>query len=213
MKPNLMKQFGSALLIHLLLFACFSQSYSAEPAPDKEKGTLRHLGIHYANFVKNGPAGPEGLDIELIRLFAESLGMRYELIETSWSTVFADLSEKGDLIANGMTILPYRQKLVTFSRSTFPTGVWLIAKADSEIQPISPSGDIQKDIETVKQEMRDHSVLSMKNTCLDSALYGLDQYGADIRVYWPACSRNCPRSQQYPLRYCQPAATVINAVA
>lgn len=172
------------LLFLLLIFFSYPlATFSAELTSNTEVQTLRHLGVNYANFVNSGTDGLTGLDVELIRRFAGYLGIQYEWVQTSWSTVLSDLPQKGDLIANGLTILPSREELVAFSTPTFPTGVWLIAKADSAIQPVSPSGDIRKDIEEVKRKMKDHSVLSMKNTCLDSTLYGLDQYGANISIF------------------------------
>ncbi|TKB24338.1 transporter substrate-binding domain-containing protein [Desulfopila sp. IMCC35006] len=167
----------------------------------RHDGVLRHLGIPYAHFVKPSPAGMTGLDVELMQLFATHLGVRYELVETSWREVFGDLTGdtlqshtggikiigktpvKGDIIANGLTILPERQKIVNYSLPTFPTGVWLVARADSSIKPITPTGSIDKDIAQVKKLLTGRSVLSMKNTCLDPDLYGLAQTGAEIRYH------------------------------
>jgi hypothetical protein len=33
---------------------------------------------------------------------------------------------RGDMIATGMTVLPWPQQVVAFSRPTFPTQIWLI---------------------------------------------------------------------------------------
>lgn len=167
----------------------------------RHQGVLRHLGVQYAHFVEETSAGMDGLDVELMQLFAKALNVRYELIETSWGEVFGDLTGdrpqsgndrlkvigktpiKGDIIANGLTILPERQKIVNYSIPTFPTGVWLVARADSSIKPITPTGSIDKDIDQVKKLLAGRSVLSMKNTCLDPDLYGLDQTGAMIRYH------------------------------
>lgn len=167
----------------ILLVVCFSSSIPVSSSIAAAPHALRHVGIDYANFVIPGPDGVKGLDVELIQLFAKHLGLAYEWVPASWSNVFASLPKKGDLIANGLTILPAREQLVVFSRPTFPTGVWLVAKADSHMKPILPSGDIIQDVERVKRTLKGHSVLSMKNTCLDSTLYGLDAYGAEIRTF------------------------------
>jgi len=163
-----------------------------------ETGVLRHLGIPYANFV-TVPEG--GLDVELVRLFAEHLGVRYEFVETSWKDVVADLTGKvvkprgdeveilgerpvrGDLVATGFTVLPWRKKVMDFSIPTFPTGVWLVARADSPIQPIRPRGDIEQDIVAVKTALRGRSVLALKDSCLAPELYGLDRSGAVVRLF------------------------------
>ena len=181
---------------------CVSGSASAGDLTEiRERGVLRHLGISYANFVRQTNEGVSGLDVELMQLFAQHLGVRYESVPTTWSKAFGDLTGKqirkegdlvteegetpvrGDLIANGLTILPWREKLVNFSIPTFPTGVWLIARADSPLTPIVPSGKIETDIENVRGLLKGSRVLTMKGTCLDPELYGLNTTGADIHFY------------------------------
>ncbi len=90
----------------------------------KQAGVLRHLGVPYANFVTGSG---DGLSVELMQGFANYLGVKYEFIPTDWTTAFGDLTGrnarrakdgsaelldkaeiKGDVIANGMTILPWR---------------------------------------------------------------------------------------------------------
>lgn len=176
-------------------------AFSGDLEEVRQRGVLRHLGITYANFVRETDQGMDGLDVELIQLFAEHLGVRYELVQTSWSEAFGDLTGdnvqpkddsvvvtgkvpvRGDVLANGLTILPWREKVVRFSIPTFPTGVWLVARADSPIKPIEPSGDIETDIDRVKRLLSGRSVLAMKGTCLDPELYNLDQAGTQIRLY------------------------------
>jgi ABC-type amino acid transport substrate-binding protein len=123
-------------------------------------------------------------------------------VETSWSSVFSDLigqkveptadggvkvsgqtEIRGDMIANGLTILPWREQVVSYSTPTFPTGVWLIARADSALKPIEPSGDIQTDIQQVKGLLSGRSVLTMSGTCLDPRLYDLRSTRANIRYH------------------------------
>jgi len=164
----------------------------------KERGVLRHIGIPYANFVTTDGYG---LDVELMILFAQHLGVKYQLVYTSWEDAFGDLTgervqasgnqftvlgkteNRGDLLANGLTILPWREKIVSFSTPTFPTGVWLLARADSPLKPIVPSGDIEKDIIHTKKMLAGKTVLSMKGTCLDPDLYALSQAGAKIILH------------------------------
>lgn len=161
-------------------------------------GKLRHLGIVYANFVTKDKSG---LDVDLMQLFAEYLGVKYEFVETTWSNVLPDLLGKavkpqgddvvigeetpikGDMIATGFTELEWRKKVVNYSEMTFPTGVWLIAQADSKLQPIVPSGDMNKDIEMVKEKLNEVSVLGMQNSCLDPSLYQLEETGARIQLF------------------------------
>lgn len=195
-----------AIFFNLLLtclFLLINTPVSADELDNiRERGVLRHLGIPYAHFVRNSDKGLDGLDVELMRMFAKYLGVNYEWVETSWSSLFGDLTGealnlstegrpvvtgkneiRGDIIANGLTVLDWRKQVVMYSTPTFPTGVWLIARASSPIKPIIPSGDVQIDIRNVKSLLAGHSVLAAKGTCLDPDLYDLVATKADIQLY------------------------------
>lgn len=171
----------------------------AQDLPDiKAKGMLRHLGVPYANFVSG--AG-DGLDVELMQMFARHIGVRYQYVKTDWLTLITDLTGieykliqnevkilgratvKGDVIANGLTQLDWRRQLIEFSTPTFPTQVWLVARADSPMQPINPSDDVQRDIAQVKQLLDRRAVLGVAGTCTDPNLYDLDAVGATSRLF------------------------------
>lgn len=164
----------------------------------RKAGVLRHLGIPYANFVTG--AG-DGLDVELMQGFARHLGVRYQFVATDWDRVFGDLTGrhakrgednhaqvldttpvKGDLVANGLTVLGWREEIVRFSTPTFPSGVWLMARADSPLAPIKPSGAMDRDVSLVKQHIKGRSVLALESTCLDPGLYRLGETGAEVRL-------------------------------
>ncbi len=167
----------------------------------RERGVLRHLGIPYAHFVRLEDGTLDGLDVEVMQRFAQYLGVAYQWVPTTWSEALGDLTGKivqpddneirvmgatpvkGDILANGLTILPWREKVVTFSIPTFPTGVWLVARADSTIAPIAPSGDFNQDIRRVRGLLKGHTILAMEGTCLDPSLYQLDETGVEIRLY------------------------------
>lgn len=185
-------------LISGLLLVAASLAYGADLAKIKERGVLRHLGIPYANFVTGSG---DGLDVEMVQRFAQHLGVKYVYVKTDWQDVIGDLSGKeviprgedveivgevpvkGDLIATGLTVLPWREKVVAYSLPTFPTQIWLLARADSSLRPIKPSGDPNKDVTAVKALLKGHNVMGMANTCLDPALYGLKEAGAEIRLF------------------------------
>jgi ABC-type amino acid transport substrate-binding protein len=161
----------------------------------KRRGVLRHLGIPYANFVTGSG---DGFDVELVRMFAARLGVRYEFVATDWRTALPDLTGRrvsagatdferapptvirGDVVATGLTILPWREDVAAFSSAIFPTQVWVIARAASKVQPIVPSGSIDKDIAAVKRLLDGRTLLAVENTCLDPTLYQLDRTGARI---------------------------------
>lgn len=162
------------------------------------RGVLRHVGVPYANFVTGSG---DGMDVELMQKFAEYLGVRYEFVQSTWAEVIGDLTGKkvkaagsdveiiadvpikGDVIANGFTVLPWREKIVDFSNAEFPTQVWLIARADSALNPIQPTGDITTDIVNTKMLMSGVSVFGMANTCLEPSLYKLDETGATVKLF------------------------------
>jgi ABC-type amino acid transport substrate-binding protein len=161
----------------------------------RKNGVLRHLGIPYANFVTG--AG-DGMDVELMRDFARYLGVRYEYVKADWDTVVEDLigkeimvsggnvevlgdrPVKGDLIANGFTVLPWREKVMDFSTPTFPSQIWLVARADSKVKPIHPSASVDEDIVRCKALLKNRRVLALKKTCLDPDLYNLSATGAEV---------------------------------
>lgn len=191
----------------LLLFACLIIFSAASQARDlseiQKEGVLRHIGVPYANFITLYQEGPHmikgGMDIELIQGFAKHIGVKYQFIPATWSTAFTKLTGQsasyvngelkrgeatqnlqGDIIANGVTILPWREQVVDFSTPYFPSAVWLIARADSSLQPIIPSGSTNEDIKKVKNKMDGRDVLAMKHTCLDPDLYNLSETKANV---------------------------------
>ncbi len=165
----------------------------------KARGVIRHLGVPYANFVSGNEPG--GLSIELMQLFAAHLGVRYEYVETTWKNIFSDLVGKkyevigdgvkllgetairGDIICAGLTFLPWREKLIAYSNPTFPTQVWLIAATGTTMTPVQPSGDVTLDIAATKKKLQGKTILGIKGTCIDPALYDIVTNGADIRYF------------------------------
>ncbi|SDE43378.1 transporter substrate-binding domain-containing protein [Desulfuromonas thiophila] len=198
---------------HVLLFAClatvllFSPGHCRTLDEIRQEGVLRHLGVPYANFVTGQG---DGLSVELIRRFAYSLGVRYEFVPTSWSNVISDLTGqqvkpdgdqaivgavvpvRGDLIANGLTVLPWRQQVLDFSDPIFPTQVWLVAGANSALQPIRPQNE-GVDIAATRRLLAGVNLLGKQNTCLDPALYPFARdnfrtvyFGGNLNELFPA---------------------------
>ncbi len=87
---------------------------------------------------------------------------------------------EGDMIASGMTVLPWRTHLVDFSDDYFPSAVWLISRSDSDLQPIQPSDSLEEDIGMVKTLLKGRDVLAMEYSCLDPKLYNLYATGANV---------------------------------
>ncbi len=168
----------------------------------RESGVLRHIGVPYANFVSYIEQGEiqtlTGFDVEIVKGFARSLGVRYEYVPAQWSNMIGKLSGQqvkyqdkrvvpvkntpieGDLIANGVTILDWRSEVVDFSQDYFPSGVWLVSRTDSKLSPIKPSGSIIDDIDAVKKLIDGRDVLALEHSCLDPSLYDLYDTGANV---------------------------------
>lgn len=194
-------------IILILFISLNSQlSYARDLAEIQAEGVLRHIGIPYANFItvykEKNKVIPGGLDVELMKGFAEYLGVKYEFIEANWSTAFTLLNGttalssnqqldskkfQGDVIANGATVLPWRMKIIDFSIDYFPSAVWLMARLDSDLIPITPTGSITQDIQLVKKLIKNHDVLALKKTCLDPDLY--DLYDSEANIILPKVER------------------------
>lgn len=156
-----------------------------------EKETLRHLGVPYANFVTGSG---DGLDVEIIQLFAKDLGVRYQFVSTTWETAIGDLTGKdmisggdvpiqGDILASGVTILEWRKQRMDFTVSTFLSQVWLIARADAPISPIIPGKNLGADILKVRSLIKGQEVMGVAHTCLDPNLYHLAREGAKVKHF------------------------------
>ncbi len=191
MKPSKLRFSLICILTGSLICLSVAVGRGMEIAEIKKRGVLLHLGVPYANFVTGSG---DGLDTELMQLFAQYLGVEYQYIKTSWVEAIPALTgEKsgdgresqivGDIIANGMTVLPKREKLVDFSIPTFPTQVWLVARSDSSLTPIQPTDSIEKDIQMVRGLLRGRELLGVRNTCLDPDLYNLEAAGARVRCF------------------------------
>jgi ABC-type amino acid transport substrate-binding protein len=173
----------------------------------KKDGVLRHLGIPYANFITGSG---DGMDVELMKLFAKHLGVKYEFVKTDWSEIFGDLTGKtvkpkgdnieiigsvpikGDVAANGITVLPWRQKIVDFSLATFPNQVWLVARANSPVKPIKSSNNINRDIASVKKIIAGQPLLGKASTCLEPSLYGLEKITDKISLFEGSLNEMAP---------------------
>lgn len=170
-------------------------------------GRLRHLGLPYANFITG--AG-DGLDVDLVKLFCQEIGVEYVYVETDWNRTYSDVTGlaftrkgnevtitgpaeiRGDMIAHGMTVLPWREQLVNFAEPMFPTQIWLIAPATSAMAPIAPTGTLSGDIARTFKLVNGISVLAKPNTCLDPKLYDLSGHGALVVNYEGSLNHMAP---------------------
>lgn len=191
-------------VVTMAVLVC-SSVQAADLAEIKARGELRHLGIRYANFVTG--AG-DGFDVELVQGFAKHIGVRYQLVYSDFYNVIRDLlgrdvvrkgasvsltgnfPVKGDMIATGFTVLPWREAVLLYSMPTFPSQVLLVAPAQSPLQPIKGSKDLAADIKKTKGLFGKKSLLVMERTCLDPSNYGLKGIGLDLRAYTKSTNLN-----------------------
>lgn len=183
--------FLKLLLVTGCLLAGTSPASAQDLADIRERGVIRHLGVPYARFITGHG---EGFDADLVKLFAKQIGVKYEYVATDWNNVIQDLIGydieykpatrttgkrpiRGDIIANGLTILPAREPLLDYSQPTFPSAVWLLARSDSKVKPIIPSGSLHKDIQATRQKLREGTTFVMDNSCLDPRLHDIEGKG------------------------------------
>ena len=176
------------VLITLATGWVFAPGTQADLRQIKESGVLRHLGIPYSNFVTGDG---DGLDVEILKMYSSEIGVQYEHVQTSWEAVISDLSGKriipkgdeveimgqapvkGDIIGNGLTVLPWRKEVIHLSVPYFPSAIWVVARANSDLKPIKPSGDQAQDVVLTKKLLTGRQVLGIRDTCLDPDLYNL----------------------------------------
>jgi len=189
-----------------LFMACFSlYAQAADLKEIQARGELRHIGVRYANFVTGDG---DGFDVELVKGFAKHIGVKYKLELSDFYNVMRDLlgkdvvrngdqvslagdfPVKGDMIATGFTMLPWREKVLIYSAPVFPSQVLLVARADSSLRPITGSNDLSKDIVETKAMIGKSSLLGMERTCIDPANYGLKGKGLDLRSYTKSSNLN-----------------------
>lgn len=189
-----------------LFMACFSlYAQAADLKEIQARGELRHIGVRYANFVTGDG---DGFDVELVKGFAKHIGVKYKLELSDFYNVMRDLlgkdvvrngdqvslagdfPVKGDMIATGFTMLPWREKVLIYSAPVFPSQVLLVARADSSLRPIKGSNDLSKDIVETKAMIGKSSLLGMERTCIDPANYGLKGKGLDLRSYTKSSNLN-----------------------
>ncbi len=204
MKPGTVGCFLKTLVSGLLAATCAASAWAQDIGEIRERGVIRHLGVPYARFVSgNG----DGLDVEIVQMFAQHLGVRYEYVQSDWINVLEELIGqnieykptvravgkrpiRGDIIANGLTILPNRKKLIDYSQPTFPSAVWLLARADSKVKPIDPTGNLPQDIKATKAKLTEANTFVMDNSCLDPKLHELEGKGYRLQRFTTNASLN-----------------------
>ena len=110
---------------------------SAQPVLDAilARGTVR-VGLtgDYRPFSIKDAAGTfEGLDVDMAESLARGLGVRLEIVPTTWPTLMADLhAQKYDIGMGGISITLERAKTAMFSAPVMRTGKAPIARCTDQ---------------------------------------------------------------------------------
>jgi cyclohexadienyl dehydratase len=109
---------GAAALLLLVLAGCAST-----PAP--QSGLSRILADGTVRICSTGDYRPfthrdtsaqwSGLDVDMAQDLAKRLGVKLELVQTTWGTLMADLSTKCDMAMGGISITLKRAEQATFT--------------------------------------------------------------------------------------------------
>ena len=122
------------ILLALLLFAAPA---SAQTMLDTilARGTIR-VGLtgDYRPFSIKDSAGKfEGLDVEMAESLARGLGVKLEVVPTTWPTLMADLhAQKYDIGMGGISVTLERAKTAMFSAPVMRTGKAPIARCTDQ---------------------------------------------------------------------------------
>jgi ABC-type amino acid transport substrate-binding protein len=130
---------GAALLLALL--AASSPAGATGLQDVKARGRLVVLcypDAHNPFIRRDEPGHFDGVDIAILRSFAVSLGVPFEVREIKRfdDLVPSLLRGDGDIVAGGFSITPARQKIVDYSVPYFPVAIMVIARKAAGIHSI-----------------------------------------------------------------------------
>lgn len=107
----------------------------------KTRGRLIVLSYPDANnpfLARQANGSFDGVDVSILRSFAVSLGVSFEVraIERFDDLLPSVVRGDGDIVAGGTSITPEREKSVDFSVPYFPVAIMVIARRDSGIRTV-----------------------------------------------------------------------------
>jgi len=210
-------------LFIIILLSVFYISFHilAEPAGKgtlediKEKGTITVIMTNNANVYYSYRDEYMGFEYDLVKRFAEFLGVNLEVITPGWDKMFQALnSGKGDMIAAGLTITNPRKKLADFSEGYLEVQQQVIVhKNNNSVNKIKdlngktihirPKTSYEQRLEELKNNGLDIDIVFYENmpteeiirmvaekeieiTVADSNIAKLNQrYYPDIRIAFP----------------------------
>ena len=118
---ELMKRDQHMLILAVFAFALVLLYFILSPHDDSiqqfRKGRkLKVIMVNNANVYYNYRGQSMGFEYDLVKKFADYLGVGLEILTPGWDKMFEVLNDgEGDLIAAGLTITEPRMKIVDFS--------------------------------------------------------------------------------------------------
>lgn len=140
------------LFVALLTLTACGSSKSQFNTVDmiKEKGELVLLTesgfppFEYASQDEDAVDGVAGVDIDFGKALADKLGVTLKVVDMDFDGLTIALnSNKGDLIAAGLTINPDRQKVVDFTEPYYANELYMIVQKGSSIKTKEDLVDIK----------------------------------------------------------------------
>lgn len=137
MRPFIKKAFFAASMLFSLTVCqksfCvgLSEPSDASLSRIQKKGTLKVCSdAGFLPFEMKTASGDwTGFDVDMMKDFSKSISVKLEMVQINFDGIIpALLSGKCDLIAAGMTVTPARERVVTFSESTFENGLSIALK-------------------------------------------------------------------------------------
>jgi ABC-type amino acid transport substrate-binding protein len=119
-----------------LIMLCYPSQNSTFVAADLE--AMRQKNLKLAEL--QNPEYFKGLDIDLAKGFAKSLGVELEIhpVTTGYDALFPALAQRqGDLVASSLTVTPKRQEVADFSAPYLTAWVAVAVPFDSKVASLA----------------------------------------------------------------------------
>jgi polar amino acid transport system substrate-binding protein len=119
-----------------LIMLCYPSQNSTFVAADLD--AMREKNLKLADL--RNPEYFKGLDVDLVRGFAKSLGVELEIhpVTTGYDALFPALVERqGDLVASSLTVTPKRQEVADFSAPYLTAWVAVAVPFDSKVAALA----------------------------------------------------------------------------
>jgi cyclohexadienyl dehydratase len=124
--PTISWGFAVSVVTVALIAAC-TATPPPTPTPDLQniatEGTVRVCSTgDYRPFTYRDPQGWSGLDVEMAQDLAKQLGVKLDLVQTTWTTMVSDLGTRCDMAMGGISITLARAKHALFSSAYVSDG-------------------------------------------------------------------------------------------